>query len=110
MSKRRVEGKFDFILERARKRTPAQTRQRLIEIGILTKDGELADHYKRGTPKVRKVKPKQPGEVMTFCDGYKPLSDANKVLKEHGLILRWRTTGGGDQVWLRVEKREKSAN
>lgn len=61
MSKR-VEGKFDFILERVRKRTPAQTRQRLIEIGILTKDG---------------------------------------------LILRWRTTGGGDQVWLRVEKREK---
>lgn len=54
---------------------------------------------------MRKFVDKQPGEVLTFCDGYQPLRDANKVLKAHGLALRWRGHPDmGDQVFVRVEK------
>lgn len=47
-------------------------------------------------------------EVVTMCDGYRPLRDANKLLKDHGLVLRWRKGDcGGDQRLLRVEKLEE---
>ncbi len=38
-------SKFDFIIVRAKKRTPAQTRARLMEVGILTPKGDLAPQY-----------------------------------------------------------------
>ena len=50
----------------------------------------------------RKFIDQQPGEVLTFCDGYRP---PNRLLKEHGLVLRYRGHQDmGDQVFLRVEK------
>lgn len=47
-----------------------------------------------------------PIEVMTICDGYQPLRDANKLLKIEGLQLRFRRTKTceGDQRMLRLEK------
>lgn len=59
----------------------------------------------------RKFVDRQPGEVLTFCDGYRPLRDANKLLKGHGLVIRWRGHPDmGDQVFIRVERldRERS--
>jgi hypothetical protein len=55
------------------------------------------------------MKPKQPDEILTMCEGYKPLRDANKLLKKHGLVLRWRGSYAemGDQVYLRVERLQK---
>ena len=44
-----------------------------------------------------------PLEVLTLPEGLGPLRAANKLLKEHGLVLRWRGAGG-DQVVLRVER------
>ena len=40
-------GKFGFIVEHIRKRTPEETVQALKRIGVLTEDGELTDHYKQ---------------------------------------------------------------
>lgn len=59
-----------------------------------------------------KFKGKQPGEVLTFCDGYKPLRDANKLLKSHGLVLKWRGNYAelGDQVYLRLEAIKESSD
>jgi hypothetical protein len=41
-------------------------------------------------------------EVLTLCEGYRPLRDANKLLKAHKLVLRWQKAEG-DQVLLRLE-------
>lgn len=53
-----------------------------------------------------KFQPKQPGEILTMCDGYKPIRDANRLLKKHGLVLKTRGNRAsmGDQVYLRLEK------
>jgi hypothetical protein len=54
----------------------------------------------------RKFVDRQPGEILTFCDGYRPLHDANKLLKAHGLVIRWRGHPDmGDQVFIRLERR-----
>jgi hypothetical protein len=54
----------------------------------------------------RKFIDRQPGEIQTFCDGYQPLRDANKLLKPHGLVIRWRGHPDmGDQVFIRLERR-----
>jgi len=53
----------------------------------------------------RKFVDQQPGEELTFCEGYKPLRDANKLLKRHGLVIRWRGHPDmGDQVFIRIER------
>lgn len=39
-------GKFDFILDRAKSRTPQETFARLVEIGIYYADGTLTEHYR----------------------------------------------------------------
>ena len=43
--------------------------------------------------------------VLSMClEGGKPWRDANKLLKAHGLVLRWSGKDcGGDQVMLRLE-------
>jgi len=46
-------GKFDFILKNLKK-TPEEGLKALIEAGIVTKDGKLAEHYQR--------KPKKPSK------------------------------------------------
>lgn len=42
-------------------------------------------------------------QILTMCDGYKPIRDANKLLKKHGLFVRMKPAGG-DQKWLSIEK------
>jgi len=44
---------FNFILARAKKRTPAQSRLVLIRAGIITQDGTLTAKYKTA-PKAKK--------------------------------------------------------
>lgn len=58
----------------------------------------------------KKFQPKQPDEVLTMCNGYKPLHDANKLLKKRGLVLKWRGNSRemGDQVYLRLEECQDS--
>ncbi len=53
-----------------------------------------------------KFPPRQPGEILTMCDGYRPIRDANKLLKAHGLVLRTRGSRAelGDQAYLRLER------
>lgn len=53
----------------------------------------------------RKFVDQQPGEVYSFCDGYRPLRDANRLLKAHGLVIRYRghSETMGDGVFLRIE-------
>jgi hypothetical protein len=59
----------------------------------------------------RKFVDKQPGEVLTFCEGYRPLRDANKLLKAYGLVIRWRGHQDmGDQVFIRIEQIEGSVD
>ena len=38
-------GKFDYILDLCKARTPEETRESMKRLGILDEDGELADHY-----------------------------------------------------------------
>ena len=45
-----MKNKFKFILDKAKKRTPEETKQSLIKAGIITEDGKLTDHYKQKTP------------------------------------------------------------
>lgn len=44
--------------------------------------------------------------LVLACDGMKGLRAANRLLREHGLVLKWRGNRRelGDQVYLRVEK------
>jgi hypothetical protein len=54
-----------------------------------------------------KFLPKQPGEILVLaCDGHNGLHAANRLLKAHGLRLKWRGSYRelGDRVYLRVEK------
>lgn len=38
-------GKFDFILERMKNRTPGERMEALVRSGIIDLDGKLADQY-----------------------------------------------------------------
>lgn len=51
------------------------------------------------------MKDKQPGEVYSMCEGYRPVADANKLLKPFGLVIRKRGSYAemGDAVYLRIE-------
>jgi len=53
-------NKFGFILDRAKKRTPQQTRQALIRIGVLSEDGKLTAHYQPLAKAKRKAAPAKP--------------------------------------------------
>ena len=54
----------------------------------------------------KKPLPQQPGEILTTCDGYRPIRDANRLLKAHGLVIRTRGSRAelGDQVYIRLER------
>jgi hypothetical protein len=60
----------------------------------------------RQVMKKRKMIPRQPGEVLTMCDGYRPVRDINKLLKAYGLVVKMRSDRQnlGDQVYLRIEQ------
>jgi phage terminase small subunit len=54
----------------------------------------------------RKFVDRQPGEIQTFCEGHQVLRDANKLLKPHGLVIRWRGhLDMRDQIFIRLERR-----
>lgn len=38
-------GKFDYLIDKIKSRTPEQVRASLIEIGVLDKDGNLTPKY-----------------------------------------------------------------
>lgn len=55
--------------------------------------------------KVSRSLDRQEGEVETFCEGYRPLRDANKLLKKYGLAIRYRGHPDmGDAVYIRIEE------
>ena len=53
-------SKFAYILDLVRKQTPEETKQILIEAGIITETGELTPHYQH-KPKKAKAKRKPTG-------------------------------------------------